>query len=316
MLCNLGPFTLTAYGLCLAVGAALGVIMTLARGHKRLGTDVSLSLCLIVVFSAWAGARIVYVLTQLETILVDAEYYGVPFILKPWEGGYTLYGGVLGAALGIWLYGRKTHRASGALADAVAPGAALALCCARLGEYFTSQGLGHYVDEESLQRFPLAVQNLYGDWQQPVFLFETLAALVICLVLLGSRKADRPGTLGERFLVLLGATQIFLESHREDECIRFGFVRFTQLAAIVVIAVVFAYRLALRVRARGWDFSMAARMLVFVLMIALCVGIEFALDKSSINNHLLYGVMAAGLAALSAAVWIPEKQLAHAGKEG
>ena len=128
------------------------------------------------------------------------------------------------------------------MADVAAPGAALALCVIRLGDYFTGQGLGHYVEEEALQRFPFAVQNLYEDWQQPVFLFEALAALVICLVLLGSRKARRPGALGERLLLLLGATQIFLESHREDECIRFGFVRFTQVAAIVIIAAVFAYR--------------------------------------------------------------------------
>ena len=55
----------------------------------------------------------VYVLTQLEGILVDAEYYGLPFILHPWEGGYTLYGAVLGAALGIWLYGRVIRRSPG-----------------------------------------------------------------------------------------------------------------------------------------------------------------------------------------------------------
>ena len=222
---------------------------------------------------------------------------------------------MLGAALGIWLYGRVTRRSPGKLADVAAPGAALALCVIRLGDYFTGQGLGHYVEEEALQRFPFAVQNLYEDWQQPVFLFEALAALVICLVLLGSREARRPGALGERLLLLLGATQIFLESHREDECIRFGFVRFTQVAAIVIIAAVFAYRLVLRVRSRGWSGGTVARMVVFVLMIALCVGIEFALDKSSINNHLLYAVMAAGLAVLTAAAWIPENQLTGAVKE-
>ena len=159
VLCNLGPFTLTAYSLCVLAGAALGVAMTLLRGRKSLGMDASLSLCLSLVFSAWAGARVVYVLTQLEGILVDAEYYGLPFILHPWEGGYTLYGAVLGAALGIWLYGRVTRRSPGKLADVAAPGAALALCVIRLGDYFTGQGLGHYVEEEALQRFPFAVQK-------------------------------------------------------------------------------------------------------------------------------------------------------------
>ena len=302
VLCNLGPFTLTAYGLCVLAGAALGVAMTLLRGRKSLGMDASLSLCLSLVFSAWAGARVVYVLTQLEGILVDAEYYGLPFILHPWEGGYTLYGAVLGAALGIWLYGRVTRRSPGKLADVAAPGAALALCVIRLGDYFTGQGLGHYVEEEALQVFPFAVLSMDENWQQPVFLWEAAAALVIGIVLLVQRKPRREGALGEQFLTLLGATQIFLESHREDECIRFGFVRFSQVAAIVVIAAVFFKRIRARVKAHGWRAGETVRVLIFLLAVVLCILIEFALDKSSIDNHLLYAIMFLTLTALSTAV--------------
>lgn len=297
-----GPFTVTAYGLCVLAGALAAVAVTLLRSRKSIGTSRGLSLCLAAIISAWLGGRIVYVLVKLEEILVDTEFYGVPFILHPWEGGYTLYGAVLGCMAGVALYAKCTHQKAGKLFDTLVPGAALALCCIRLGEYFISQGLGHYVEEEALQVFPFAVLSMDENWQQPVFLWEAAAALVIGIVLLVQRKPRREGALGEQFLTLLGATQIFLESHREDECIRFGFVRFSQVAAIVVIAAVFFKRIRARVKAHGWRAGETVRVLIFLLAVVLCILIEFALDKSSIDNHLLYAIMFLALTALSAAV--------------
>ena len=297
-----GPFTVTAYGLCVLAGALAAVAVTLLRSRKSIGISRGLSLCLAAIISAWLGGRIVYVLVKLEEILVDTEFYGVPFILHPWEGGYTLYGAVLGCMTGVALYAKCTHQKAGKLFDTLVPGAALALCCIRLGEYFTSQGLGHYVEEEALQVFPFAVLSMDENWQQPVFLWEAAAALVIGIVLLVQRKPRREGALGEQFLTLLGATQIFLESHREDECIRFGFVRFSQVAAIVVIAAVFFKRIRAWVKAHGWRAGETVRVLIFLLAVVLCILIEFALDKSSIDNHLLYAIMFLALTALSAAV--------------
>lgn len=297
-----GPFTVTAYGLCVLAGALAAVAVTLLRSRKSIGISRGLSLCLAAIISAWLGGRIVYVLVKLEEILVDTEFYGVPFILHPWEGGYTLYGTVLGCMAGVALYAKCTHQKAGKLFDTLVPGAALALCCIRLGESFTSQGLGHYVEEEALQVFPFAVLSMDENWQQPVFLWEAAAALVIGIVLLVQRKPRREGALGEQFLTLLGATQIFLESHREDECIRFGFVRFSQVAAIVVIAAVFFKRIRARVKARGWRAGETVRVLIFLLAVVLCILTEFALDKSSIDNHLLYAIMFLALTALSAAV--------------
>lgn len=307
ILCAWGPFTLTAYGLCLALGAALGAGLTVWRGRKTPGVDRSLSLCLAVLLSAWAGARLIYVLTQLESIFVDAAYYGWPFILQPWEGGYTLYGAVLGGGLGAWAYAKAARQPAGALLDRLVPGAALTLCLARLGEAFTSQGLGHYVDDPAWQRLPFAVESLYGDFQQPVFLWEAAAALVICLALLRYRPR-RAGAAAEAFLVLLGVTQIFLESHREDEFIRFGFVRFTQLAAVAGIAWGMGWRLYHRARQGGWRWPLTVRTAVFALTVGLCVAIEFALDKSSVDNRLLYLIMAAGLGAMGWAALPPSAE--------
>ena len=46
------------------------------------------------------------------------------------------------------------------------------------------------------------------------------------------------------------------------------------------------------VKAHGWTAWQIARIVLFVLCIAMVILIEFALDKSPIDNTLLYAVMA------------------------
>ena len=184
ILSNVGSLPVTAYALCLAFGALLGVLATACLGRRRIGLDASLSLCLAVIPCALIGARLFYVLTNFQYIQIDLGYPVVSFLLRLWEGGYTLYGAVLGGMAGAWLYGRFTRRPLSMLLDLIAPGAALALALTRLGEAFTGQGLGKIVDTEALRFFPVAVPDLWGDWCLPVFFYEAVAALVVAIIYL------------------------------------------------------------------------------------------------------------------------------------
>lgn len=299
VLATLGPLTLTAYSLLLALGAAAAIVLTALLGRKRLGAESTLSLCLAVIPGAVVGARLVYCLTMIESILVD--FGGWSFFPKLWEGGFTLYGAILGGMLAAWLYARATHRQAAPLMDLLVPGASLMLCVARAAEYFTSQGLGDYMEDEAMQRFPFAVEGVWETWQMPVFIYEAAAALVIGLVVLWVLRAGRDGRAAEVFIILLGLTQILFESWREDEFIRFGFVRFNQIAAAVTVAFAVAMSLARQVKARGWTLWQILRIVLFLLGVVIVILIEFALDKSTIDNTLLYFVMAATLVMMGAA---------------
>lgn len=300
-----GPVTITAYALCLLAGVMLAVAVTLSLTRRMsLSAAISPASCLSMAMAAIAGAilggRLFYCLTMLEFILVDLG--GSGFLPQLWQGGYNLYGAVLGGMAGIALYGRGAHRPLPALMDLACPGAALVIAAGRMGEKFTSQGLGHYVETEALHFFPCAVPNVFGDWQLPVFAYEAFAALVIFVVCLLMAGKTRPGRVTEVFVTLLGVSQIILESLREDEFIRFGFVRFNMLAAAVTLGVVLGISLVRRVRAEGWTAWQIIRIVLFVLGIGLVILIEFALDKSPIDNRLLYAVMALTLAVMGTAI--------------
>jgi len=294
---NLFGMSIYSYGLCVSFAAMAGILLAVygfsLTGLKR---DGALTLGLLAVPLGLIGARIVYCLVNIEYILVDV---GAAFIPKLWSGGYALYGAIPGVALAATLYARHIKARPGKVLDSITPSCALVLCICRAGEAFTNQGLGDYILEGGLlQSFPFSVQNPYGDYQLAVFLYEALAAMLICIVtlyMIAIKKAPT-GRAALYFILLLGLTQIILESLREDDFLRFGFVRFNQLmgmASVVFVAVAFTKN-----HIKSWNTSHTLRCAMMGLCIPALVAIEFALDKSSISIGLLYALMAALLLGL------------------
>ncbi|MBN1776812.1 MAG: prolipoprotein diacylglyceryl transferase [Clostridiales bacterium] len=295
-----GPFRLTAYGACVAAGALLAALFVVWLGKRRnLRLNVALDGLLCGAAGALLGARLLYCAVMIESIAID---FGLAFIPRLWEGGYTLFGGVAGGLAGLALYARIGKKPLKPLLDVMAPGAALFLAIIRLGECFTTQGLGFFVDDAALQWFPLAVRDVYGYWAAPVFFYEALAALLtaaLCVVMLFRGK---PGMSAVWFLALLSLSQIMLDSWRHDEYLRFGFVHVNQLAAVAVLGMLLAASVWRRVRQSGWNAWQVVRPVLFAALIGVLIWIEFALDKSNIDNAVLYAVMTVALIGMGFAV--------------
>lgn len=297
---QIGPFSITAYALCLLGGAVLAVLLTALLSRKSLGVDTALSMSLSAMAGAFIGARLFYCVTMLEFILVDLG--GPGFLVQPWQGGYNMYGALIGGYAGLAIYAKAAKKPLGKVADLAAPGAALAIAAGRLGEYFTSQGLGHYVENEALWQFPFAVPSVYEDWQLPVFVYEAAAALIVMAVCLRLVRKANTGRTAEVFFALISLCQIFLESLRADEFIRFGFVKFNMLAAALVLGVVMFISMRRSVKAQGWSRWQIIRVVIFTVAIVVVILIEFALDKSPIDNRILYAVMASILALMGVSI--------------
>ena len=288
ILLGIGPFQLTAYGLGMALAALAGLAVTLLtqRHRKKLGSAETLTLWAFVTLGAVIGGHVVWCLSMFNAMLYDYNS-GLSLLWKLHLGGVTLYGGVLGGMAGAWAASLSLKRRPLALVDETLPGACAALCVGRLAEVFTSQGMGAWVEEESLRFFPLAVCTYsdgdYTEWHVPVFVYEALAALALLAVALWLAK--RPSRLDRKLrdgedtgivLTLLGCSQIFLEQLRQDDYPRFGFVRFTQLAAIAVITAVIWMRM------RREFLSRRTRLTRFALLCAASmtvIFVEFTLEK-------------------------------------
>lgn len=292
----------TLYGQFTALAAAFAVLLvhTTRRQALRLGArdwekdaiekvpTSLLSACCI--GGALVGARALYCLVRYDFYLFEV---GIAGVLRIWEGGFLLYGAALGAVLAAVLLAKARGTDAWRLLDEIAAPAMMAVSICRMAEGMTTEGLGTWVENAFFCRFPFAVQNEWGEWQLAVYLFETAAAVVILFYLLRQRRA----AAGERFLtalLLYACCQIVLESLRMDACLRIGFVRVSMVLSAVAAFAVTLIR-ALRVSKKQ---AAVCGGICFALIAAAGI-IEWALDKTPVNNLLLYALMSACCAVIA-----------------
>ena len=96
---SIGPLTIHYYGLVIAIGLMLAVLYASKRGKEfGIKEDDILDGVLWVTPFAIVCARIYYVAFSWE------DYASNPIsVLYIWEGGIAIYGGVLGAILGMYV---------------------------------------------------------------------------------------------------------------------------------------------------------------------------------------------------------------------
>jgi len=106
-----------------------------------------------------------------------------------------------------------------------------------------------------------------------------------------------------------------LESWRGDELIKFGFVCLNMICAAVVVVFILATRIIRGVKKNGWNAWTIARIPLFLAAVAVVVIVEFGLDGKmgiTTSNTLLFGIQAAAIAAMGAAVLIGDGRTAQA----
>lgn len=293
----------TVYSAFIAGGAAIAIGLTVWLARRQgMKAFSGLALALVSGGCALVCSHLLYCVLRWSYILNDLG--GTPaYLFQFWKGGYTMYGAILGGLLGMFLYGRATKRPLLPLLDIVTPGMAALIVVGRLGEGSTLQGVGSYVANEALSMLPFVTLTEWGAPQLSVYVYEAIAAGVAlcCTLALLLRKAPT-GRAAETGLAIISLCQVILDSWRGDELIRFGFVRLNMILAACVLAVIIGTRLYRIARKSGFKGWCIVRTVIFLAGAGIVIAIEFALDKSAINNTLLYAVMAGVLAAMTVSV--------------
>jgi prolipoprotein diacylglyceryl transferase len=242
---EIGPLTVAWYGVVIAVGAFLGLRLTVSR-YEQTGGDPDLAekAALMALLFGFLGARIGYVVPRF---LGDGGFVERPQdILAIWQGGLAFFGGLVGGTLAVIIYLRAKGVTVGgyaAFADAVAPGLPLAQAFGRWGNYFNQELFGRptdlpwalRVDPEPAARagFPDATTF------HPTFLYESLWNLALVGVIL---TVDRLGWLKRRgslffvYLIGYGIGRGWIEALRVDVPERyFGLSRNNWIAIAVAL---------------------------------------------------------------------------------
>ncbi len=129
ILIHIDNFAIHTYGLLLALGFLLAVLLAMKESHRQgINPDLILDLSFYLLITAILGSRLFYVLGNLE------EFKDHPInVVKLWQGGLVFYGGLIFAFLtGVW-YVRKHHLNFPKMADLLAPSIAIGQTLGRLG---------------------------------------------------------------------------------------------------------------------------------------------------------------------------------------
>lgn len=232
-----------AYALLILTGIAVGAWLADRRWVARGGRPGT-----VVDVLTWAvpagviGARVFHVLTHLQ----DYTWQDPWEVLRLWEGGLAIFGGLLGGALGAWYACRRRGIPLPAFADALAPGIAVGQAFGRWGNYFnqeifgtpTSLPWGLRIDPENRPaRYPDA------ETFHPTFLYESLWSLTAAGIVVW---ADRRFRLGHGrafalYLALYGTARALLELLRTDEANLVAGLRVNQLVALSVVVTALVY---------------------------------------------------------------------------
>ena len=225
---SLGPLTIHLYGLVIAVGLMLAVLYCCRRCKEfGLKEDDILDGVLWITPFAIVCARIYYVVFSWQ------DYAANPIsVLYIWEGGIAIYGGVLGAVLGIAVFCRIKKLKMATVLDLVLLGFLIGLSIGRWGNLFNREAFG--APTETFFRMGL-MNSVTGQWEyyHPTFLYESvwnLVGLVLLHFLSKKRRYDGQVALGYAAWYGLGRT--FIEGLRMDS-LYWGSFRVSQVLAAV-----------------------------------------------------------------------------------
>lgn len=245
-----GNFELRFYGLIIVVGLLLAGFYGLRRKKEfGLTEDDILDGALCIVPFAIICARAYYCIFAWD------EYRNNPIeVLYLWKGGLAIYGGVIGAAVGIVVYCLIKKIPIGTAMDITSLGFLIGQALGRWGNFFNREAYG--AETESFFRMGL---NLTEDrilttqthFYHPTFLYESvwnLAGFVLLHFLSKRRKYDGQIALG--YVAWYGLGRTLIEGLRTDS-LYWGNFRVSQLLAAGSCVIALAILLWQRTRTHG-----------------------------------------------------------------
>lgn len=235
-------FSIKWYGVLIALGFLLAMIYALKRArYFGIDPDRMIDVVLVSAVFAFIGARLYYVLFSEDR----AAYFEDPLsILRVWEGGLAIYGGIIFAFVtAIWMCRvRKVNTL--AMFDIASLGFLIGQGVGRWGNFFNQEAFGGNTSENFLLGMTGDIirdnpNNLDYDATglvHPTFLYESLWCLLGLLVLhLVSKKAYKfKGEIFSLYIMWYGAGRAVIEGLRTDS-LMLGTMRVSQLLAILSV---------------------------------------------------------------------------------
>ncbi|MCF8144393.1 MAG: prolipoprotein diacylglyceryl transferase [Deltaproteobacteria bacterium] len=232
---SIGPFSLHTYGLFVATGFLVGLMVAIKIGKSEgIPPQQTTDIGFLMIVAAIAGSRIMYVLMNLSYYMERPTD-----IFKMWQGGLVFSGGIVCVVLAVVWYTRRHQLSFWKMTDMWAPAMAIGQAIGRIGCFMAGCCYGKptgsscgvvFTDPHSLAplNIPLHPTQLYSSAGN---------FIIFVILLLLHRKKTFDGQVFLWLLVLHSTARLFVERFRGDDrgMLLGSGMTITQLVTLVIL---------------------------------------------------------------------------------
>ncbi len=248
---KLGSVEVYWYGVLIAVGVCLAVILAMTQAKKnKMSADLILDYGLLCVPAALVGARLYYVFSSWGDYYVKGDFgKTISNIVDFRSGGLAVYGGVIAALIAAIAMSKIRKIPISAIIDYAIIYIPLGQAIGRWGNFFNQEAFGTNTN------LPWGMISTETKWYlqtycptldpsqpvHPTFLYESIATILIFVGLYFIRKhSKRAYTTTASYMIFYGIVRFFIEGLRTDSLyIGETSLRTSQVVSVVLVVMGF-----------------------------------------------------------------------------
>ncbi len=237
ILFQFGNITIYWYSFFILMASLVGGFLAIKEALKfNIDKDFIVNLLFYMIPIVIIGARLYYVVFNFD------YYKSNPIdIVKIWEGGLAIHGGIIFGLIWVIYYSKKHKVNTYRLLDIGAVSIIIGQAIGRWGNFFNSEAHGPITTLQTLksQFIPdFIINGMYINYQYylPTFLYESIWCLIgfIILLILRRVKKIKLGQLFGIYLIWYGIGRFLIESLRTDS-LMFLNLKMAQVVSILMI---------------------------------------------------------------------------------
>lgn len=228
---RIGPLVIHGYGLMIAVGFLLCVVMGMYRARRQeKSPEAILDIALIGIVAGFLGAKLLYVIVEFPAFLENPKG-----VLS--TEGFVVYGGIIAGVISAIIYCRCKELVFLQYFDLAAPSIALAQGFGRIGCFLAGCCYGRETESALGVVFPEGSLAPSGVKLLPTQLFSSAGDFLIVIVLiLFAKRSKREGDVGALYMLLYGIGRFFIEFLRFDDRGTVGALSTSQFISVFIVA--------------------------------------------------------------------------------
>lgn len=236
---NILGFNVYYYSLCILLGVIVAYILITREGKKQgLPKEFISDLIFYTLIIGILGARVYYCVFNLDYYLANPSE-----ILKIYNGGLAIHGGVIAGLIFVYFYTKKRNVSFIKILDIVAPAVIIAQSFGRWGNFFNQEAHGGITTYQNLKNmhipeFIINGMHIEGKYYYPTFFFESIWCLIGFIILMITRRNKnlRKGFQIGFYFIWYGIGRFFIEAFRTDSLMFFD-LKIAQIVSLIGIII-------------------------------------------------------------------------------